>query len=53
MGLKATYRCFDCGEDIYFDEDCWEIDGRVYCKACIEARRLSAPMPEEEEACFR
>ena len=46
--MKATYTCACCGEEIYFDEDCYDIGGVIYCRFCVEECRLSAPMPEAE-----
>lgn len=47
--MRSTYLCAGCGDEICFDEDCWDIKGVIYCKACIEDCRVSAPMPEEEK----
>lgn len=44
--MEPTYYCADCDRELYFEDQCYEIDGKHYCVRCMEERRKSVPEPD-------
>ena len=52
--MRATYYCAECDRPLYFEDQCYEMDGQYYCPECMENHRKSVPEPEiwgDNDAC--
>lgn len=39
---SVVYHCEGCDADIFDGDDCWNINGDVYCEECIDGARMTA-----------
>ena len=41
---REFIKCDECGNKVLFDEETvGELDGKIYCKKCIQAKREGVP----------